>query len=84
VQPGDIIWYRVEVQNPAGANARDAQNVVVTDSLPAELTFGLLAPDTGSDWTLAYNAGTRFVTASLGVALAPGASRHFWIRAEVN
>ncbi|MDH3291399.1 MAG: hypothetical protein OEO20_09620 [Gemmatimonadota bacterium] len=84
VQPGDIIWYRVEVQNPAGANARNAQNVVVSDSLPAELTFSLLAPDTGSDWTLAYNAGTRFVTATLGVALAPGASRHFWIQAQVN
>jgi uncharacterized repeat protein (TIGR01451 family) len=84
VQPGDIIWYRVTVQNPAGANARDAQNVVVSDSLPAELTFGQLAPDNGSDWTLAYNAGTRFVTATLGVAPAPGASRHFWIQAQVN
>jgi uncharacterized repeat protein (TIGR01451 family) len=80
VKPGDTIWYRVTVQNPAGANARDAQNVVVTDSLPAELTFG----DTGADWTLSYAAGTRLVTASLGVSLTPGTSRHFWIRAQVN
>lgn len=79
VKPGDTIWYRVSVTNTGD---RDAQSVTVTDALPAELTFGLLAPDAGSDWTLSYAGGT--VTASLGVALAPAVSRHFWIRAQVN
>jgi len=82
VVPGDVIWYRVTVTNTGD---RNASSVVVTDSLPAELTFGLLAPDTGSDWTLSYSGGSGgTVTASLGVALAPAVSRHFWIRAQVN
>ncbi len=82
VKPGDVIWYRVLVTN---AGDRDASAVVVTDSLPEELTFGLLAPDNGSDWTLSYSGGLGgTVSASLGVALAPAVSRHFWIRATVR
>ncbi len=82
VKPGDVIWYRVTVTNTGD---RDASSVVVTDSLPAELTFGLLAPDTGTDWGLSYSGGSGgTVTASLSIALAPSATRHFWIQAVVN
>jgi uncharacterized repeat protein (TIGR01451 family) len=78
VLPGETVWYRIEVTNGGTANA---ENVVVTDALPGEVTYvGLDDPDSSWD-TLGEAAGT--VTGTL-TTLGTGLSDLFWIQVTIN
>lgn len=79
VLPGEFIQYRVDLTNNGGANA---VSVEVSDPLAASLIYDSATGDTPADWTIGEAAGT--VTATLDVALAPGATRTFWIRVQVE
>ncbi len=63
-----------------GGNA-PASNVVVTDDLPAEVTYDSTSDD-GNWSSITYSAPT--VTANLSGTLAAGNSAVFWIRVQVN
>lgn len=65
IEAGNILTYTLEVVNN-GPNT--AQNVVVTDSLPAELLFGAVMPYAP---TCTYSSTTHKVTCNLG-DMAPG------------
>jgi uncharacterized repeat protein (TIGR01451 family) len=79
VKPGDFIQYKVAVTN--GASAAAAQSIVVSDALPAEVTYSSATGD-ATGWSISQVAGT--VTASLSGSLAAGATRYFWIRVQVK
>jgi uncharacterized repeat protein (TIGR01451 family) len=72
VQPGDTVQYTLQVNN---AGPDPAENVVVADSLPAQLTF---VSTSGCD-----NDPSGVPTCSLGT-IAAGASRTYTIQATVN
>ena len=76
--PGDFFQYRIEVTNNGTANAT---SVVVTDDLPAELTFDSTSDD--GNWG-AITFADPTVTAPLSGPLTPGNSAVFWIRVQVN
>ena len=78
VLPGEFIQYRVTVTN-AGTAA--ASSVHVDDILPVELTYQSATGDLAG-WTF-MNTGND-LDADLTGALAPAASRFFWIRVQVN
>jgi uncharacterized repeat protein (TIGR01451 family) len=78
VAPGDFIEYRIQVTN---AGAAPAASVVVTDALPAEVSYVSNADPGGSWQSITQSAGT--VTATLNGTLAPGASAFFWVRVQV-
>lgn len=79
VLPGDFIQYRVEVSNTGTA---PAASVVVTDALPAEVTY-VSNQDPGGSWASIAEAGGT-VTATLSGSLAAGSSAFFWVRVQVN
>lgn len=79
VKPGDFMQYKVALTN--GASAAAASTIVVSDALPAEVTYVSTAGD-ASGWTISQTGGT--VTASLSGTLAAGATRYFWIRVQVK
>jgi len=76
--PGDFFQYRIEVANNGSANAT---SVVVTDDLPAELTYDSTSDD--GNWGVITFADPT-VTAPLSGPLTPGSSAVFWIRVQVN
>lgn len=78
VIPGESIWYKISVTNSGTA---PASNVVITDPLPAELTFVSAAGDAPADWTI--NNGPP-ITATLVNPLAAGATKFIWINATVK
>lgn len=78
VVPGEFIQYRVTVTNSGSAAAA---SVHVDDLLPGELTFASASGD-AAGWT--FNNSGNDVNADLSGTLAVGASRYFWIRAQVN
>ena len=79
VKPGDYMQYKVALTN--GASAAAAQNIQISDALPAEVTYVSSAGD-ASGWTISQTGGT--VTASLSGTLAAGATRFIWIRVQVK
>jgi uncharacterized repeat protein (TIGR01451 family) len=80
VVPGEFIWYRVTVTNSGDT---DATSVVVTDTLPPEVTYDSDADDGGSPaWSITTPAADE-VEATLAT-LAFGTSRFFWIRVQIN
>jgi uncharacterized repeat protein (TIGR01451 family) len=76
--PGDFFQYRIEVTNTGSA---PASSVVVTDDLPAEVTFDSTTDD--GNWSSITFADPT-VTATLNGSLAPGNSAVFWIRVQVK
>lgn len=78
VLPGEFIRYRITVSNAGGAEP--AQTISVSDALDIQLLYVSNTPD-AAGWTIGEAGGT--VTATLA-SLAPGTSRHFWIRAQVR
>jgi uncharacterized repeat protein (TIGR01451 family) len=76
--PGDFFQYRIQVTNGGTA---PASSVVVTDDLPAEVTFNSTTDD--GNWSSITFADPT-VTANLTGTLAPGASAVFWIRVQVK
>ncbi len=78
VVPTEFIQYRITVTN---AGTVDATSVQVADDLPAELTYDTMQGD-AAGWTFGGSGNNR--TATLTSALAPGASRFFWIRVQVK
>ena len=76
--PGDFIQYRIEVANNGSAAA---SSVVVTDDLPAEVTYDSTTDD--GNWSSITFADPR-VTANLSGTLAAGNSAVFWIRVQIN
>ena len=72
VTPGEVMTYSLTVTNDGPS---DAENVVVTDTLPVEVTFGSAtpAPDSSPN-PLVWNLGT----------LTPGESRTLLITVTVN
>jgi uncharacterized repeat protein (TIGR01451 family) len=76
--PGDFFQYRIEVTNNGTA---DASSVVVTDDLPAEVSFDSTSDD--GNWG-AITFADPTVTAPLSGALAPSNSAVFWIRVQVR
>jgi uncharacterized repeat protein (TIGR01451 family) len=80
VAPGEFIWYRITVTNNGD---RDATSVVVSDTLPSEVTYDSDAGDGGSPaWSITTPAADE-VEATLAT-LAFGTSRFFWIRVQIN
>lgn len=78
VLPGEYIQYRITVTNAGGA---DASAVRVDDALVASLQYDTSSGDLAGWSFSALGAGVR---ADLTGALAPGASRFFWVRARVR
>ena len=78
VVPGEYIQYKITVTN-AGTAAADT--VHVDDLLPVELAYDSYSVD-AAGWTIAESGGD--IDADLSGALAPAASRFFWIRVRVN
>ena len=76
--PGDFIEYKVIVTNDGTVTV---SNVVVSDDLPATLTYVSASNDVGT-WTVGGSGNNR--TFTLTTTLAPAASGSFFIRAEVN
>jgi uncharacterized repeat protein (TIGR01451 family) len=71
-RPGDTVTYSLKARNLSSATAED---VVITDSLPAGVTF------TSADAPCTENAGT--VTCEIG-SLAPGEEKTFEVKAKVD
>lgn len=78
VVPGEYLQYRITVTNSGSAAAA---SVHVDDLLPAQLTYVSASGD-AAGWSFG-NTGND-VDADLAGTLASGASRYFWIRAQVN
>ena len=78
VLPGEVIEYLVTVTNDGGATA---SSVVVTDNLPATLTYASSLDVVGT-WTVGGSGNNR--TFTLTTTLAASASGSFWIQASVN
>ena len=78
VLPGEVIEYLVTVTNDGGATA---SSVVVTDNLPAALTYASSLDVVGT-WTVGGSGNNR--TFTLTTTLAASASGSFWIQASVN
>ncbi len=76
--PGDFFQYRIEVTNNGSAAA---SALVVTDDLPAELTFDSTSDD--GNWG-AITFADPTVTAPASGPLASGNSAVFWIRVQVK
>jgi uncharacterized repeat protein (TIGR01451 family) len=82
VLPGQFIEYRITVTN---GGTTHAQAVVISDELPAQVEFVSTEGDVEADWTIVRSGtGGSTVTATLAGTLAPGASRHIWIRTQVR
>jgi uncharacterized repeat protein (TIGR01451 family) len=78
VQPGQTIWYRIQVENTGNFAA---STITVTDALPAEVTYVSAEPDVNdSAWTI---TGTSTVEGVLSTLAAAG-TRFFWIQVTVN
>jgi uncharacterized repeat protein (TIGR01451 family) len=78
-KPGDPIWYLITISNTGTAAG---SNVVVTDALPAEVTYVSSEAATGTWTSITESGGT--VTASLSGSLALNGSASFWIRVVVK
>jgi uncharacterized repeat protein (TIGR01451 family) len=78
VAPGEYLQYRITVTN---AGTAGASTVAVSDPLPAQVSYSTAAGD-AAGWTISESSGT--VSAGLSGALAPGASRYFWVRVRVK
>ncbi len=78
VLPNEVIEYLVTVTNDGGATA---SSVVVTDNLPATLTY-VTSLDVVGTWTVGGSGNNR--TFTLTTTLASLASGSFWIQASVN
>ncbi|HEX2907423.1 MAG TPA: hypothetical protein VHO69_11215 [Phototrophicaceae bacterium] len=63
VFPGDNLTYTITISNLTDEFLSDAQNVVVSDTLPAGLTYSSANTDQG---TCDYNISSRNITCSLG------------------
>jgi uncharacterized repeat protein (TIGR01451 family) len=79
VKPGDFMQYKVALTN--GASAAAASTIVISDALPAQVTYVSAAGD-ATGWSISQTGGT--VTASLAGTLAAGATRYIWIRVQVK
>ena len=79
VLPGDFIEYKVTVTNNGTAQAA---SVVVTDNLPATLTYVSRFNDVGT-WDVTGTGNNRTFTLNPGT-LNAAASVSFFIRAQVN
>jgi len=80
VAPDEFIWYRITVTNGGDT---DATSVLVTDTLPIEVTYDSNDDDGGSPaWVITTPAADE-VEATL-TTLAFGTSRFFWIRVQIN
>lgn len=87
VIPGETFYYLITVTNTGEASADDVE---VTDVIPAELRTGFTAAaaaDNVGDFDFAYDAPTFTLTATLNGTLAasgdPGDSASFWIEVTV-
>lgn len=78
VLPGDYVQYKITVTN-GGAAA--ASTVVVTDPLASQLSYDSATGD-AAGWSFTPSGGG--VQATLSCTLAAGASRYFWVRAQVK
>lgn len=78
VLPGDFVQYKITVTNNGAAAA---STVSVTDPLAAALTYDSATGDLAG-WTFTPSGGG--VQATLTGTLAAGASRYFWVRAQVK
>ena len=82
VIPGQQIWYKITVTNSGTA---PADSVVITDSLPSELTYLSSAPDgSGPPAWVIDDSASPVIAARLDGMLAVGASRYIWIKARVK
>jgi len=83
VVAGQNVTYTLKVTNPPGAS--DAQNVTVTDAVPANTTFVSAAVTSGTGWTPAKPSvgGTGNVVFSKP-CLVPGETAIFQIVVKVN
>jgi uncharacterized repeat protein (TIGR01451 family) len=78
VTPGTGFFYKLSVSN--AASAADAKSVVITDVLPAGVTFVSATPD-AAGWTINHLAGT--VTASLAGDLVQNTTRFIWVKVQI-
>jgi len=79
--PGACIEYVITVTNGSGATG-DATSLVVSDPLPAEVTYVTTTATPGFD-SVVFDVPSSTVTGTVA-ALAPGASASFTIRATID
>ncbi len=84
--PGNVQTYTVTFANTAsGPTAGAANDVVITDTLPDNVTFDtVLFNDPNYGGTFAFDAATRQVTITLDRAVFAGASGSVQVRVVVN
>ena len=80
VPPGVAVWYVITITNAGGAAT--AENVSVTDAIPAELNYVSSAGVSGTWTSISFAGGT--VTATLNGTLAAGASASFRIKTTIK
>ena len=89
IKPGVTYYYKLAVTNTSGS--ADAYGVVLTDVLPASLTYVSATADVGADWTITNSttAGVTTVTATMvttptAVTIPAGTTRYIWIGAKIS
>lgn len=84
IVPGTVFYYKLAVTNTAGA--ADAKTVVISDPLPAALTYVSSAGDVPADWTIstAVAAGITTVTANLTPTMTAGTTRFIWVGVKIT
>ncbi|MGB8644463.1 MAG: DUF11 domain-containing protein, partial [Anaerolineae bacterium] len=65
-----IYWLNVTNNGPS-----TAQNIVITDPLPPQVSYLSVSPQSGSNWNCTYNAKTRTVTCTISSLAAKQSSK---------
>lgn len=80
IVPGTVFYYKLAVTNAAGS--ADAKSVVISDPLPATLTYVSAAGDIPADWSISQSSGT--VTATLTPVVTAGTTRFIWVGVKIT
>jgi len=82
IVPGTTFFYKLSVTNTAGA--ADASKIVITDALPASLTYVSSAGDVAADWTITQAGSTVTATMTPAMTIAAGATRFIWVGVRIS
>jgi len=82
IVPGTTFYYKLSITNTAGA--ADASGIVITDALPASLTYVSSAGDVAADWTITQAGSTVTATMTPAMTIAAGATRFIWVGVRIS
>lgn len=84
IVPGTVFYYKLSVSN--AASSADAKSVVITDVLPAGLTYVSSAADIPADWSISQTGAvtSATVTATLTPVITAGNSRFIWVGVKIT